>query len=208
MVSPNANLARAHRFPIPAPAAFQEARSQNVLIRYDGEQRSLVGRPSEGGQRETNPHVYAVVSVSDLAKLPASVIEGIRFTEKRPDGSLRGSRDAFFVRSEEEVSLYVDTATYPRFVSGLIRAAGAKGVWEAKGDLNHMIGKHGDVEPPKVPAYVTLGYQRMPSREALAILTEARERLQQSETFEAEDEELADPFAIPGLEAGPRPSMG
>jgi len=158
---PTANLARAHKFPIPASASVIESRDRAILVRYDGE------------QTRRGPVVYAVVASSDLVKLREGTLNRLEET-LRAGGGEPGS--CFHVQSATDVSLYVDTDVHQGFIDKLVSLAAHEGleVLSARGDIRHMTGASGDIEPPAVPAYVANGFPRVDARVALDRMAELR----------------------------------
>lgn len=177
-----AELAKAHRFPIPAPTALIESRDASILVRYDGVTTKT--QPAPGAEAKAHQIIWFVIPGGDLAKLPESVLEGLDLAARRPDGSFTTSKNAFFVSSAAGVSLYVDSDIHEGFLENLASAAEDAGlkVFNARGDIvKNMLGQNGDIDPPLVPAYVANGHSRVPTLESLAIIREMRDARQQND---------------------------
>ena len=155
-------LAWAHKLSPPFPDSI--IADQAVAVRYDGV--NVDG---------TNV-IYAVVSGEDLARLPEEVMNGLEFAVPGRDGVLRNSPDAFFVGSERDFRLYVNTEAYPDFVDQVGNAAHDVGLTPliGDGDLRLMTGPDGDISAPRFPAFIENGMGYMSSLRAISHLEHAR----------------------------------
>ena len=163
MVQPSKSaLAWAHQFPPPIPESVSGDRA--VVVRYDGV------------KLEGLDVIYAVIGSDDLGRLPDDLIRDLEFSTPGADGQLRGSPDAFFIGSERQLSLYVNTEAYPDFLDRVRDAAHRSGLTPliGEGDLRLMMGPDGDLSAPAVPAFVENGMGYVPSPLAMSYLDRVR----------------------------------
>jgi|GEM_PF-5867437 len=158
----NHALAVAHTRRVDVPDDVPGGRENSIVVRYDA------GRKADGEV------IYAMISLTDLAKLPGSVLEGINMLSKGPDGSLVGSPNAFFRAHPEEGNvLYVNTWEHGDFVTTLGNEAVRSGLeaFMANGDINAFRGPDGsDIDPPETPAFIALNMEHLPVRVAISEL--------------------------------------
>lgn len=163
MVQPSKSaLAWAHQFPPPIPQDVSGDKA--VIVRYDGVKMN------------GDDVIYAVIGAEDLGRLPSDLIRGLEFSVQASDGVLRGSPDAFFIGSERQLSLYVNTDAYPDFLDRVRDAAYEAGLTPliGEGDLRLMTGPDGDISAPQVPAFVENGMGYVPSLLAMSHLERVR----------------------------------
>lgn len=163
MVQPSERaLALAHQFPPPFPEGVPW--EQAVVIRYDGV------------KLDDTDVIYAVIGSEDLARLPETLIGGLDFNVRGVDGNVKGSPHAFFIGSERQLKLCVNTDAYPDFTKQVSDAALDAGLipLNAEGDLRLMTGPDGDVSSPEIPAFVKNGMGYVPSLMAISYLNRNR----------------------------------
>jgi len=155
-------FAYSHQFHPPIPDGIEEGSA--IKVRYDGAQIS--------GESV----IFAVISSSDLGRLPADITRGLEFSVQDTSGQLRGNPDAFFIGSERDLSLYVNTDAYPDFIDEVREAASTSGLTflNAVGDLQYMKGPDGDITAPTVPAFIENGMGYVPSLLAMSYLERIR----------------------------------
>lgn len=182
-------IAAAHRLPLPLSDDDLEIRDRAVAVRYDGM------------MRQGEPVVFAVVSLSDLAKLPDEAIEGLDLLKRGEDGLLKGSANAFFMRSHYGTSLIVDTEAHDAFLPRLMDICQDLEipVLTAQGDLRLMADAQGEIAPPAKPAFLTNGHRNVPVRQALEEIQILRQDLEQARPGLADEDPEDDyPTLSPG----------
>lgn len=163
MVQPSERaLALAHQFPPPFPEGVPW--EQAVVIRYDGV------------KMDDTDVIYAVIGSEDLVRLPETLISGLEFNVRGSEGNLKGSPHAFFIGSQRQLKLCVNTDVYPDFTKQVSDAALEAGLipLNAEGDLRLMTGPDGDLSTPRFPAFVQLGMGHVPPFLAISYLDRNR----------------------------------
>jgi hypothetical protein len=165
----NRRFVAAHTQPPALSAQAQEDRDLIVVLRYDG--------MASGGDQK----VFAMISAMDLAKLPADILDDLPLVSRDDAGVLRGSRDAFFMRTEAGTTLFVDSDVHADFINRMIDTSFENGFFvdNRRSDLRLMMNDNLDIDAPPRPAFIENSCAHVPA--ALALKEVRATRLEMSD---------------------------
>lgn len=157
-------FAAAHTQPPELSAQAQEDRGKIVVLRYDG--------MSKGAEQK----VFAMVSSADLAKLPAGILDDLTLASRDGSGVLRGSPDAFFMRTEAGTTLFVDSDVHADFLNQLIDDAFEIGLFvdNRRSDLRLMMDENMNIDAPARAAFLENDCAHVPAAIALKEMRDSR----------------------------------
>lgn len=163
-IEQQSRLAAAHISPLSLSAQALEDRDRSVVLRYDGME--------SGGEQK----IFAMISVADLARLPADTLEDLPLVSRDEQGALRGNPDAFFMRVADGTTLFVDSDTHSGFISRLIDTSFENDLHVENGlsDLRHMMDENMDIDAPSRPAFIENRCAHVPAVLALKEIEDLR----------------------------------
>ena len=147
--------------------------TRNQLVMSARKPDNSIAMEFDLGRAGNDPVVYACINAEDLASLPVEELSVLGIGADMPN---KGGDSIFFVGDDQDLFLYVDTDDYPDFREhlGEIVLSHGLNLTVAEGQWADMLDGSADFIAPKVPGFVSRGYEKVDPDIALVLLEKRR----------------------------------